>query len=170
MRYLVYGLVLLLTLVLQTAGVPGIVFFGFKPQLLLLVSLLAAMILPPVEAVVFGFCAGLAQDLVVGRFITLHAGVFVLVALVEGLVIQRFYGENFIVRFGSLSLGTALAQVLYLLAAASFGLSRSWDLGTWWAILAVGLFNGFLGTPLYRPLARLNRRLLYYDELLKRTG
>lgn len=32
MRYLVYGLVLLLTLVLQTAGVPGIVFLASSPS------------------------------------------------------------------------------------------------------------------------------------------
>jgi hypothetical protein len=39
MKYVVYSVLLLLTLVLQTAGVPGLVFFGFKPELMLLLSL-----------------------------------------------------------------------------------------------------------------------------------
>ncbi|NLM41799.1 MAG: rod shape-determining protein MreD [Firmicutes bacterium] len=170
MKYVVYGLIILLTLVLQTAGVPGVVFFGFKPEFMLLLILLAAMIMPPAEAVVFAFCAGLAQDVAVGRFITLHAGVFMLTALLEGFVIQRFYRENFIVRLCSLFIGTALAELLYLLGAASFGLSRAWTAATWWAILAVSAFNAFLGALLYRPLSKLHKRLVYYHELLKRTG
>ena len=90
MKYVAYGVLILLTLVLQTAGVPGIVFFGFKPELMLMLTLLAGMIMPPAEAAVFGFFAGLAQDLIVGRFLTLHAGVFVLMALAEGFVARRF--------------------------------------------------------------------------------
>ncbi|HBG10446.1 MAG: rod shape-determining protein MreD [Limnochordia bacterium] len=170
MKYVAYGVLILLTLVLQTAGVPGIVFFGFKPELMLMLTLLAGMIMPPAEAAVFGFFAGLAQDLIVGRFLTLHAGVFVLMALAEGFVARRFYRENILVRFSSLLLGTAMGEVLYLLGAASFGLSRPWTLGTWTGILAVSVVNGFLGALVYRPLVRLNKRLVYYDELLKRTG
>ncbi|HPT83775.1 MAG TPA: rod shape-determining protein MreD [Limnochordia bacterium] len=170
MKYIVYGLVLLLALVLQTAGVPGIVFFGCKPELMLLLTLLAAMIMPPAEAVAFGFFAGLAQDLVVGRFLTLHAAVFVLMALLEWFITQRFYRENFLVRFLALMAGTALGEVLYLLGAASFGLSGPWTWAAWSAILLVSLFNGILGTILYKPLSRLYKRLIYYHELLKRTG
>ena len=32
MKYVVYGVLLLLTLVLADGGVPGLVFFGFKPS------------------------------------------------------------------------------------------------------------------------------------------
>lgn len=170
MRYVVYALVLLLALVLQTAGVPGVVFLGCKPELVLLLTLLAAMILPPAEAVVFGFFAGLAQDLIVGRFITLHAGVFVVVILAERFVTQRFYRENLVVRFLTLVLGTALAEVLYLLGAASFGLSRPWTgqlLGT---LAVVSVLNGFVGALMYKPLTRLQARLIHFDERVKRTG
>ncbi|HHT43385.1 MAG TPA: rod shape-determining protein MreD [Firmicutes bacterium] len=170
MKYVVYSVLLLLTLVLQTAGVPGLVFFGFKPELMLLLSLIFAMILEPGAAAVFGFAAGLAQDLVVGRFIMLHAGVFMVVALALGYAIQRFYRENIIVRFIALFLGTGLGEVLYLLGAASFGLSMPWRSSTWLTILAVSFFNGLVGALVYRPLSKLNRHLIYLDELVKRTG
>lgn len=170
MRFVVCGLLLLLALVLETAGVPGIAFGGVKPELMLMLTLLAAMIMPLGEAVGVGFAAGLAQDLVVGRFITLHAGAFVLVALAVGLVVQRFYRENFLVRLCCLLFGTALGEVMYLLGAASFGLSRPWTVNLWSRIAVVSIVNAVLGTLLYRPLARLYRRLLDHDELVKRTG
>ncbi|NMB02276.1 MAG: rod shape-determining protein MreD [Firmicutes bacterium] len=170
MKYVVYWLLLMLALVLQTAGSPGILFFGFKPEILLLVTLLFAMLLDSPTGAIFGFMAGLMQDLVVGRFVTLYATCLMLMAIVVGFVTRRFYRENFIVRFFSLFLGTALTQILYLLGAASFGLSRTWTLDTWQAILMASIFNGLVGMLLFRPLAALNKRLVYLDELVKRTG
>ena len=170
MKYVAYWLLLLLALVLQTASAPGALCFAFKAELLLLVTLLFAMFLDSPTHAIFGFIAGLMQDLVVGRFITLNAGVFMLMAIVVGFVTKRFYRENFVVRFVALFFGTALGQVLYLLGAASFGIARSWTMATWQTILLASVFNGLIGMLLFRPLTALNKRLIYLDELIKRTG
>lgn len=170
MKYLAYGLVLLLALVFQTAGVPGVVLFGVKPELVLLVVLLFAMILEPQQAAVLGFAGGLFQDLLVGRFITLSAASFTLVALAVALAFQRFYGENPLVRLVALVGGTAVGELLYLFGAASFGLSRTWTWGILLPIFTASLFNGVVGLLLFRPFVKLNKRVVYLDELLKRTG
>lgn len=170
MKYVAYCLALIVILVLQTAGAPGILFFGYKPELLLLVALLFAIILDVPTAAALGFLAGLMQDLLVGRFITLHATSFLVMAVAVGLLTKRFYRENFIVRFCALFLGTAGGQILYLLGAASFGFAKPWTLATGWGILITSIFNGLVGMLLFRPFVALNKRLLYLHELVKRTG
>lgn len=170
MKYVGYGLLMILGLALQTSGSPGLMLFGFKPELMLLLTLLFAMLQNRDGGPMFGFFSGLLQDLLIGHFIGLHAGTFMLTAILVGFVTRRFYKENFLVRFFAVFGGTVVGQVLYLLGAASFGVSSSWSLGTWSTILATSVLNGLIGMILFRPLASLNKRLVYLDELLKRTG
>lgn len=145
-------------------------FFGFRPELMLLLTLLFAMIHEPLEAAFFGFCCGFVQDLLVGRFIGLYACTLVLIALAVGFATKRMYQENFVVRLLAVFAGTALGQVLYLLGTVAFGLAVSWQLATWYSILGTSIINGVISLFMFRPLVAMDRRLIYWDELLKRTG
>lgn len=169
MKYMGYGLIIILALALQTVT-PGLKLFGFRPELILLLTLGLAMLEETGVAGGFGFISGLLQDLLIGRFIGLYAGTYLLMAILVGFVTRRLYKENFLVRFAATFAGTVLGQVFYLLGAASFGSSSHWSWTTWSAILGTGLLNGCIGVLLYRPLVALNNRLIYLDELLKRTG
>lgn len=169
MKHVGYGLVVILGLALQTSW-PGLVIVGFRPELLLLLTLIFAMLEEPWGAAGFGFASGLMKDLLVGKFIGLYAGTYLLMAILVGFVTKRLYRENFLVRFFAIVAGTALGQVLYLLGAASFGFSSPWSWITWSSILGTSLFNGLVGLLVYRPLVAMNKRLIYLDELLKRTG
>ena len=168
MKYVGYGLIIIVCLALQTAS-PGLVVFGRQHELLLLLTLLFAMLQGP-GASVFGFVSGLFQDILVGRFIGLYAGTYLLMAILVGFLAKRLYKENALVRFFAIVLGTVLGQLLYLFGAASFGSSspQSWVLIS--GVVGTGLLNGIVGVLLYRPFMALNERLIYLHELLKRTG
>lgn len=168
MKYLGYGLLIIVGLALQTAS-PGLVVLGRQPELLLLLTLLLAMLQEP-GAAVFGFVSGLLQDILVGQFIGLYAGTYLLMAVLVGFLAKRLYKENLLVRFFAIVSGTLLGQLLYVFGAASFGSAspESWTLVS--GILGTGLFNGIVGVLLYRPFVALNQRLVYLHELLKRTG
>lgn len=169
MKRVGYGLIIILGLALQTAS-PGIIFFGFRPELMLLLTLGLAMLEVPRVAGPFGFAAGLLQDLLVGKFIGLYAGTYLLMAIFVGFITKRLYKENLLVRFLALFMGTVVGQLLYLSGAASFGAPRPLSWTVWSAILGTGVINGFIGAFLYRPLVAMNKQLNYLDELLKRTG
>ena len=169
MKHVGYGLVVILGLALQTSW-PGLVIVGFRPELLLLLTLIFAMLEEPWGAAGFGFASGFMKDLLVGKFIGLYAGTYLLMAILVGFVTKRLYRENFLVRFFAIVAGTVLGQVLYLFGAASFGFSSPWSWITWSSILGTSLFNGLVGLLVYRPLVAMNKRLIYLDELLKRTG
>lgn len=169
MKYAGYGLIIILALALQTT-LPKLAFVGAQLEFVLLLTLIFAMFEELRGAKGFAFAGGLLQDLLVGRFIGLYAGTYLLMAVLMSFVTQRLYKENFLVRFFAIFLGTVLGQVLYLFGAASFGFSGAWSWPTWSAVLGTGLVNGLVGMFLYRPLAAVNRRLIYLHELLKRTG
>ncbi|NLL42287.1 MAG: rod shape-determining protein MreD [Firmicutes bacterium] len=169
MKYAGYGLMIILALALQTT-LPNLVLIGGRPEFLLLLTLIFAMFEELRGAKGLAFASGLLQDLLVGRFIGLYAGTYLLMAVLMSFVTNRLYKENFLVRFFAIFLGTALGQVLYLIGAASFGFASPWSWLTWSAILGTSLFNGLVGMFLYRPLAVVHKRLIYLDELLKRTG
>jgi len=63
-RFLVAVLAVLLSLVLQVSLFPYVAWQGVVPNLCLLVVVAAALMLPASEALVLGFVAGLALDLV----------------------------------------------------------------------------------------------------------
>lgn len=170
MKYLGYALVLILGLAFQTAATPSLFVLGFRPELVLLLALLFALIQGPLEGAIVGFGGGLMLDLLVGRFIGLRALTFMLSSIGIGLVAKRLYQENFLVRFLAISGWSLVAQLLYLLGTAAFGRIIVWTYPTWRAILGTSIFNGLLSVVLFRPFLALNKRLIYWDELFKRTG
>ena len=170
MRYVGYALILILGMAFQTAGSPGLILFGTRPELMLLLTLLFAMLQEPWGAAGFGFSSGLLQDLLIGRFIGLYALTYLLMATLVAFATKRLYKENFLVRFFAVFAGTACGQVLYLFGAASFGSASAWSWTIWGMVLGTSVFNGLIGVLLYRPFVAINKRLIYIDELLKRTG
>lgn len=168
MRYLGYTLILILGLVMQTSLISPLL--GFRPELVLLIALLFALIEGPVQGALGGFAGGLMLDLLIGRFIGLGATTIMFVCVVIGLISNRLYKENFAVRFLAILGGTFSAQLVYLLGTAAFGGIIVWNYPTWRAILGTSVFNGLLSVVLFRPFVAINKSLIYWDELFKRTG
>ena len=170
MKYLGYGLFLVLGILLQTAGSPGLLFFGFKPEIMLLLALLFGMIQEPGLGALLGFSSGLLHDLLTGRFIGLYAVTLMIVAILIGHVTKRLYKENFLVRFFAGLGGTIFGQLLYILGMMAFGSSGLWTWSTLTTILGTSVVNACLSLFLFKPLVAVNKRLIYLDELYKRTG
>ncbi len=170
MKYLGYSVILIVGLALQTAAPSSLIMFGFQPELVLLLALLFALMQGPLDGAIFGFFGGLMLDLLVGRFIGLRAITIMLSSVGIGLVTNRLYKENFVVRFSAIFLGTLVGQILYLVGIVAFGRTVAWSLTTWRTILGTSIFNGLLSVVLFRPFVALNKRLIFWDELFKRTG
>lgn len=118
-RALVVGLVLVTAALLQTAFVPLVVLGGFRPDLLLLVTVAFALHDGPATGVRVGFAAGLLMDLLLNESaVGLSTLVYVGVAYLVGVV--RPYLAH-----GSITAPLVLAFMSGLVATAGYGvLSR----------------------------------------------
>lgn len=170
MKFVGYGLILVIGLLLETAGAPGLSLFGIKPELLSLLTILFTMIAGPWQGAIFGFCAGFSLDLLLGRFIGLNGFILVLLAFAIGFITEQLFKENLLVRFAVVLGGTALSQILYFLGMAAFGMGVSWVSAGWSGIAVTSIVNAVLSLSLYKPLLALDKRLHYWHEVLKRTG
>lgn len=170
MKFVGYGLILVVGLLFETAGAPGLSFFGVKPEMLSLLTMMFTMMHDPFQGAIFGFCAGLLLDLLLGRLVGLYALVLLLLAIAVGFITGQLFKENLFVRFAAILGGTALSQILYLLGMAAFGMGVSWTHVSWKAIIITSSANAVLSLALYRPLMTLDERLHYWHEILKRTG
>ena len=68
MRTLIWGLLIVLTLVFQATLVPMIAIKGIRPDLLLIIVVSSALLLGQDQGIGMGFFAGLLQDLASGIF------------------------------------------------------------------------------------------------------
>ena len=170
MKIILYGLIFIIALVLQSTVFTVIPIFGAYPELVLLVVILFSLINGGVVGAKLGFAGGLLQDILFGRFIGLNAVIMMGVGFTAGVLSQRLYKENHVVPFLSVVLGTWAAQFLYLLGMMLFGFPVPLERTILLVVFGSGLYNGLRTLLMYRPFVRLNERILFWDELVKRAG
>lgn len=170
MKIILFGLLFITALVLQSTIFTVIPIFGAYPELVLLIVIVFSLINGGAVGAKLGFAGGLLQDVVFGRFIGLNAVIMMGVGYGAGVLSQRLYKENYVVPFLSVALGTWAAQLLYLLGMTLFGFPVPLDRTVLLVVLGSGLYNGLLSLLMYRPFVHLNERIIYWDELVKRAG
>ncbi|GGI06807.1 rod shape-determining protein MreD [Egicoccus halophilus] len=156
-RVLAVGLLLVTGALLQTALFPLVTIGGFRPDLLLLVTVAVALRDGPLSGLRVGFAAGLLTDLLVSQSpVGLAALVFTVVGLAVGLARPYLALESLtaplIVAFLSGLLGTAGYGLLSLL----LGEDRMTPTLLVQGSVAVALYNTLLAPAvlaLVRPLS-----------------
>ncbi len=170
MAILIYLVIIILALVIQTTIFTSLSFFVVVPDLILVLVVLFSLINGPNFGIKFGFISGLALDLMVGELIGLNALTKMMIGLIVGLLALRFYKENYVIPFVSVVFATIADQLLYALGMAIFGVQFSLLTLTEQMLLPLVLYNGILGLLLYLRLYYLNRKIIYWDEVFKRAG
>ncbi|MEX2504739.1 MAG: rod shape-determining protein MreD [Egicoccus sp.] len=159
LRVLAVGLLLVTAALLQTALFPFLTLAGFRPDLLLLVTVAVGLHDGPLPGLRVGFAAGLLTDLLVTQS---PVGIAVLITTVTGFVVglARPYlapesvTAPVIIAFVTGLLGTAGYGVLALL----LGEERIAPVMLLQASVAVGLYNTVLAPLALIAVRRLSDR------------
>ncbi|MFA9430863.1 rod shape-determining protein MreD [Egicoccus sp. AB-alg2] len=159
LRVLVVGLLLVTAAVLQTALFPFFTLAGFRPDLLLLVTLAVGLRDGPLAGLRVGFAAGLLTDLLVSESpVGLAALVYTAIGFTVGLARPYLAPESItapvILAFLSGLLGTAAYGVVALL----LGEDRTTPLMLAQASVAVALYNTLLAPIVLGAVRRLSDR------------
>ncbi|NLY11379.1 MAG: rod shape-determining protein MreD [Firmicutes bacterium] len=170
MAFIIYGAILLLTLILQTTLFPAFPFLGVYPDLIVVIVIIFAIFNGPVFGAKFGLLAGLLLDILTGQLIGLGALTKMTAGIASGFVGQRFFKENYLIAFSSVLVMSFADQLLYLIGMFIFGLSVSWTVAFTKIVVPVSIYNAIIGIIIYRRLYYFNLKIQYWDELAKRTG
>ena len=150
MRYFLIAVMFLLSLVL-----PGTLFHfwawsGIKPDLLMLLTIYIAMHHRMNSSVLWGFGAGLLEDLYLGRYIGMYTLTLMVVAFCSCWLAERWYRENFLLTTVAVFLVTAAGQ--FVVAFLSLGAGLQWSMGDIGRLVfGVSLYNAIL-VPITYPL------------------
>ncbi len=170
MNILIHVAIVLVTLLLQSTVLSALPLWGVYPDLILVVVVAFSLFNGPVFGARFGFVGGLGLDLMIGEMVGLNAVTKMLVGAVIGAMAEKLYKENYLVPFLSVVAATLLDQLLYWLGATAFGMVIPWSYAFHRVVGPLSLYNGVLILIVYVRLHYLNRRILYWDELAKRSG
>lgn len=149
MRYVLIVVMFFLSLIL-----PGTVFHflswsGIKPDLLMLMTIYMAMHHRLPSSVLWGFSAGLLEDLYLGRYIGMYTLTLTAVAMLSYWFAERWYRDNFPLTTFVVFIVTAVGQTLVAFLSLGAGLQWSFaDMGR--LVMGVSLYNAIL-VPLTYP-------------------
>lgn len=153
MHYLILSVILFLSLTLETTLFDQLTFYGVKPDLLLILILFYALFRGSVSGAKIGFFYGLAEDLLLGRFVGLNAATKMLIGYLVGLGERRFFKDNLILPVLLVFGGTLLSHLLYVSLFTLISGYGQFVLFRQYA-LPLAIYNVIMGIFIYRPFSK----------------
>lgn len=149
MRYLILSFLPVLALFLQSTffGVYNIK--GTLPDLVLVFVIFYALLNDARKAASYGFLCGLAEDLLLGRFIGMNALAKGMTAYIIGILQGNVFKENLVVGVLSVLIGTFLNVLFMFFASLASTVVFKLEQGVFITFYYQALFNMLLATPLY---------------------
>lgn len=142
------------TVVVQTSLLDKLSIHGVKPDLVLILAVSGGLLWGWQAGAAYGVAAGFLQDLLVGRYIGLHALTHGLLGGVAGAFERSIFKENPIVPLLGCLLGSLLHGVLMFGLLAALG--RGGPFGQAWGavILPASVYNAALGPFVYWAISK----------------
>ena len=164
MRPAIMGLIILINYVFQTSVWPQISILGVTPDTALIFIVGYGILRGDVEGAIFGFSAGLLQDIFSGGPIGMFALLGFLIGYVSGKPFRDFFKDNYILPF-FIVLGAILAQQ-FIIYFSSFLFRGYLNLPqfAWTIILPTTIYTASLSIPLYSLLHFINGRIERWES------
>lgn len=154
MRYLVLGAVIILALALQSTVFPHLSVAGVKPDLVLIVVIFFSLLNGSRAGGILGFCAGLFEDLLIGRVIGINALAKMGTGLLVGLIEKKVYRENVVVPIMVTAAGSIICQIFFLLLAQFVPANIPFWNGLLYVGIPVAIYNACLVPIIYGKFYR----------------
>lgn len=148
-------------IILQSSLMDKLAFFGVMPDLVLILAVSFGLLLGPVKGAAAGFAGGFILDLLLGRFLGLHALTRGLAGYLVGLAEPRVWKENPVVPVFACFTMTILSELIVYLLLLILG--RSFDLVSAWrqVIFPASIYNGLLSVPFHWLILRWGQTWRY---------
>ena len=164
MRPLVMGALILINYVLQTSVLPHVAIFGITPDTALIFVVSYGVLRGDVEGAIFGFSAGMLQDLFSGGPIGMFALFGLLIGYASGKPFRDFFKDNYFLPFFIVLIAILFMQ--FMIYVSSFLLLGHINLALYarTIILPTTVYTTLLAIPLYSLLHFVNGRVERFEQ------
>lgn len=149
MRYFVMTCMFLISLILQSTLFSHLTVAGVKPDLVLILVVLYALLHGPKEGALIGFAGGLLQDLLFGQNIGINALTKIIVGYIFGVLDRKIYKENLLIPIAALFLGTFVNETILHLLRLAGGTSVTYFSHVRTVIFSTAVYNSCLAPFIY---------------------
>lgn len=156
MMPVIWGLLLVFTLVIQATVLPLIAINGIRPDLLLIIVMSSALLLGKEQGVGLGFFAGLLQDLASGNIFGLNVLSKMLTGYLSGIMERKVFKENVLLPVLAIILATVFNSAVMLLTLIFIG----YDVDLTATLFNIGYqlaYNAALAIPVHQLVCRIAR-------------
>ncbi|HHX95545.1 MAG TPA: rod shape-determining protein MreD [Clostridia bacterium] len=158
-RVLFYSGLFLISIILQSTIFHYLKIGGVKPDLLLIIVVLSAVLNGRRTGAAVGFAFGLLEDLLVGKYIGLQALTKMLTGYIIGHLERKIFSDNVLVPIVVGGLGTVIHCVLQFAALLCVGAYNVFTPESLVSLtLASSFYNLCVALVIYEPLYRSNTR------------
>lgn len=159
MRPVIWGLVLIGTLIVQVTVLPLIAVGGVRPDLLLLVVVSSGLLLGREQGVGTGFFAGLLQDLASGNIFGVSVLSKTAAGYVSGMMERKVFKENVLLPVLAVLIATVLNSVAMVAVLFLLGIKVEIAAAAANTFFVLG-YNAVLSIPVHRLVVFFARREL----------
>lgn len=167
MRYLTYGILIIINFLLQTTLFENISILGIKPNTMIILIVSFAFMRGDIEGALIGFFSGLLVDSFFGNFIGLNAFIGFIIGFLCGKFFNEFYKNKLVIPFLLTALFTFLNEILFFFFSVLLrGEPNIFPFLTSIIIPEV-LYTSFISIIFYKILYYINLKLERLDRKKK---
>lgn len=149
MHYLVLGILLIISLILESTILNGVNIAGIKPDLVLILVIFATFVYGKKEGIKLGFIFGLVEDIFLCKYIGLNAVTRMLTAYLIGTTEDIIFKDYALIAALGLFIGTYLNNFLYILVSGLANIDANFSINIWSSTLEEAIYNAVLALFLY---------------------
>ncbi len=124
-----------------------------RPNLLIVLTVIVALLRSPVESAVMGLFFGLAMDILMGKTMGWYALLFLLITVPISLVNEKLYREKLLVLLTFTFVSTVVIETMFVLIMFLFRGYHYLPYIFSTIILPEAVYNSILILPLFRPIS-----------------
>ena len=164
MRPAVMGALILINFVMQTSVWPQLAIFGAMPDTAVIFIVSYGVLRGDVEGAIFGFSAGLLQDIFSGGPIGMFALFGMLIGYVSGKPFKDFFNDNYFLPFFIVLVAIIFQQIAIYISSFLFLGHLNLAHFAWSIILPAVVYTASLSIPLYSLLHFINEQVEKWES------
>jgi rod shape-determining protein MreD len=157
MMPVIWGVLLVLALVIQSTLLPLIAVNGIRPDLLLILVVSSALLLGKEQGVGLGFFAGLLQDLASGNIFGLNVLSKILTGYLAGIMERKVFKENVLLPVLAVVVATVFNSIVVLVTLAFLGFNVDIPAALLNIVFQLA-YNAVLAIPVHQLVYRIASR------------
>ncbi len=120
-KKLTAALAILICLFLDTILFPRLNILDIRPDAMLAATVSFGVLTSSLSGAVFGVTGGMLIDILAGRYVGLHAAIYLVAGMVAGFFYKKFYADNIIIPAVTASILGFLKDIFFFLITVIIG-------------------------------------------------